>query len=77
MVGEKKYRIWRVYLVGCAHAFETDRMALFQVVCHKAGKVASTLPWSRCYIYTSPRRPTPATDATPAHDIVANPHISC
>ncbi len=51
MVGEKKYRIWRVYLAGCAHAFETDQMALFQVLCHKAGKAASSLPWSRHYMY--------------------------
>lgn len=51
MVGEKKYRIWRIYLAGCAHAFETDQMALFQVVCRKAGRSATTLPWSRRYMY--------------------------
>lgn len=51
LVGEKKYRIWRIYLAGCAHAFETDQMALFQVLCHKAGKSGATLPWSRRYMY--------------------------
>ncbi|WP_420993291.1 class I SAM-dependent methyltransferase [Cupriavidus sp. 30B13] len=51
MVGEKKYRIWRVYLAGCAHAFDTDQMSIYQVVCHKAGLPAQSLPWSRRYIY--------------------------
>ena len=26
MVGEKKYRIWRVYLAGCAQAFDSEKM---------------------------------------------------
>jgi cyclopropane-fatty-acyl-phospholipid synthase len=50
-VDEKKFRIWRVYLAGCAHAFEHDRMSIYQVVCKKAGQHATTLPWSRRYIY--------------------------
>ncbi|QOT75544.1 SAM-dependent methyltransferase [Cupriavidus basilensis] len=51
MVGEKKYRIWRVYLAGCSHAFDTDQMSIYQVVCHKAGLSSQSLPWSRRYIY--------------------------
>jgi cyclopropane-fatty-acyl-phospholipid synthase len=51
MVGEKKYRIWRIYLAGTAHAFTTDQMSIYQVVCHKARRPADTLPWSRRYIY--------------------------
>ncbi|RWA51106.1 hypothetical protein AU476_25490 [Cupriavidus sp. UYMSc13B] len=54
LVGEKKYRIWRVYLAGCAHAFETEKMSIYQVACHKAGLPADTLPWSRRYIYDQP-----------------------
>ncbi|WP_454722326.1 MULTISPECIES: class I SAM-dependent methyltransferase [Cupriavidus] len=54
MVGEKKYRIWRVYLAGCAHAFDTDQMSIYQVVCHKAGLPSQSLPWSRRYIYDKP-----------------------
>jgi cyclopropane-fatty-acyl-phospholipid synthase len=50
-VDEKKFRIWRVYLAGCAHAFEHDRMSIYQIVCRKAGQHATTLPWSRRYIY--------------------------
>lgn len=51
LAGEKRYRIWRLYLAGCAYAFEHDQIALYQVVCGKAGLSASTLPWSRHYMY--------------------------
>ncbi len=50
-VDERRYRIWRIYLAGCAHAFENDWISLYQVVCSKAGRSASTLPWSRRYMY--------------------------
>jgi cyclopropane-fatty-acyl-phospholipid synthase len=51
MVGEKKYRIWRVYLAGCAHAFDTGKMSIYQVTCRKAGLPSGTMPWSRRYLY--------------------------
>lgn len=54
MVGEKKYRIWRVYLAGCEHAFTNSIMSLHQVVCQKADRDADTFPISRRYIYASP-----------------------
>lgn len=50
-VDDRRFRIWRIYLGGCAYAFEQDWVALHQVVCTKAGRPASTLPWSRRYIY--------------------------
>ncbi len=50
-VDERRYRIWRIYLAGCAHAFENDWISLYQVVCSKAGRSAGTLPWSRRYMY--------------------------
>ncbi len=50
-VDERRYRIWRIYLAGCAHAFENDWISLYQVVCSKAGRSAKTLPWSRRYMY--------------------------
>lgn len=55
-IGEEKFRIWRVYLAGCAYAFEHDDVALYQIVCRKAGRNASTLPWSRRYMYDSRQR---------------------
>ncbi|HEX7867521.1 MAG TPA: cyclopropane-fatty-acyl-phospholipid synthase family protein [Variovorax sp.] len=50
-VDEEKFRIWRIYLAGCAYAFENDDVAIYQIVGRKAGRVAKTLPWSRRYIY--------------------------
>jgi cyclopropane-fatty-acyl-phospholipid synthase len=51
LVDDKTYRIWRVYLAGCAHAFEHDWVSLYQVVCGKAGRASNHLPWSRQYMY--------------------------
>jgi cyclopropane-fatty-acyl-phospholipid synthase len=51
-VGEKAYRIWRIYMAGSAHAFERGWMSVYQVL---AGKPAAdgrlALPLSRDYIY--------------------------
>lgn len=51
LVDEQKFRIWRIYLAGCAYAFESDDVAIYQIVARKAGTRASKLPWSRRYIY--------------------------
>jgi cyclopropane-fatty-acyl-phospholipid synthase len=51
LVDDRRFRIWRVYLAGCAYAFSQDWVSLYQVVCTKAGAEAAQLPWSRRYIY--------------------------
>ncbi|MGI4859988.1 MAG: class I SAM-dependent methyltransferase [Janthinobacterium lividum] len=51
LIDEEKYRIWRLYLAGCAYAFENDDVAIYQIVGRKAGRPAAALPWSRRYIY--------------------------
>jgi cyclopropane-fatty-acyl-phospholipid synthase len=51
LVEEERFRIWRVYLAGCAYAFEHDDVSIFQVVCRRAGLSAASLPWSRRYMY--------------------------
>ena len=51
LVSEKTWRIWRVYLAGSAWAFEHDEISLFQVLCHRAGRPAEVLPWSRRWMY--------------------------
>jgi cyclopropane-fatty-acyl-phospholipid synthase len=51
LVDERTFRIWRIYLAGCAYAFENDDVAIYQIVARKAGMQASKLPWSRRYIY--------------------------
>ena len=50
-VDQKRFRIWRVYLAGCAYAFDQDWISLNQIVCGKAGRPAAALPWSRRYMY--------------------------
>lgn len=50
-VDERRFRIWRVYLAGCAHAFANDWVSIHQVLCTKAGRAADTLPLSRRYMY--------------------------
>ncbi|HCY64714.1 MAG TPA: SAM-dependent methyltransferase [Oxalobacteraceae bacterium] len=51
-VDERHFRIWRVYLAGCAYAFANDWVSIFQVLCTKSGRPANALPWSRRYMYS-------------------------
>ena len=51
LVDDRRFRIWRVYLAGCAYAFAQDWVSLYQVVCTKSNSDASALPWSRRYMY--------------------------
>lgn len=54
MVSETTFRIWRVYLAGCAHAFAQNWVSLHQVLACKAGasEALNPTPWSRAYMYT-------------------------
>lgn len=50
--GDKRLRIWRVYLAGCAHAFERNWVTIQQVLAVKADNPArNPLPWTREFIY--------------------------
>ncbi len=49
IAGEKRWRIWRMYLAGCAHGFTQHWIALHQILAVKAG--ADVLPLTRDYIY--------------------------
>lgn len=51
LVDERRYRIWRIYLAGCTHAFQHDWISLYQVVCGLSGRNANRLEWSRRYMY--------------------------
>ena len=49
---EKRVRIWRTYLAGCAHAFEKRWVTIQQVLVTKTlDPRANPLPWARDYIY--------------------------
>lgn len=47
----KTFRIWHVYLAGCAYAFTHDWISLYQIVGSKAGQDPAQIPWSRGYMY--------------------------
>ena len=53
LVNETTYRIWRIYLAGCARAFSQDWVSIYQVLACKAGADArlNPTPWSRAYMY--------------------------
>ena len=51
-VGEKAYRIWRIYMAGSAHAFERGWMSVYQILAGKPladGRLAT--PATREHIY--------------------------
>lgn len=52
LVGERRYRIWSVYLQGCAHGFAKGWMTIYQVLACKAGEPGlNRLPLTREYMY--------------------------
>ena len=52
IAGDKRVRIWRTYLAGCAHAFEQRWVTIHQVLAVKASNTRhNPLPWSRAYMY--------------------------
>lgn len=61
LVNEKTWRIWRVYLAGCAWAFEHDDVAIYQVLCRPAAQLSTGLPWSRGWMYS----PAPPAASSP------------
>jgi cyclopropane-fatty-acyl-phospholipid synthase len=61
LAGDKRYRIWHVYLAGCSYAFEQDWISLYQIVGRKAGQRSAALPWSRKHMYP------PALTSSGAH----------
>ncbi len=48
LAGDKRWRIWRVYLAGCAHGFAQHWISVYQILGVKAG--ASVLPLTREYL---------------------------
>lgn len=52
IAGDKRARIWRTYLAGCAHAFEQRWVTIHQVLAVKTSDTRrNPLPWSRAYMY--------------------------
>jgi cyclopropane-fatty-acyl-phospholipid synthase len=51
IAGEKRYRIWSVYLAGCAHGFANNWMNIYQVLACKDGVKQNPLPLTRDFMY--------------------------
>lgn len=52
--GEARFRIWRVYMAGCAIAFARNWLSIYQVLAGKCGKDgALTRPWTRRHQYVA------------------------
>jgi cyclopropane-fatty-acyl-phospholipid synthase len=52
IAGDRTARIWRVYLAGCAHAFEQGWVSIYQVLASRQGKPGRTaLPLTRDWMY--------------------------
>ena len=52
-VDKTTFRVWRIYLAGCAHAFAENWISLNQVLACKSGaeKKLNPPPWSRAFMY--------------------------
>ena len=67
MVNETTYRVWRIYLAGCAHAFSQNWVSIYQVLACKAGTndQLNPTPWSRAYMYARGRLAAEAQGPAP------------
>ncbi len=51
-VDERTYRVWRLYMAGCAHAFNTARLSIHQALLSKPdGDGRAHLPMNRADLY--------------------------
>lgn len=54
--GERRYRIWRVYLAGMAHAFDRSWLSVAQVLAFRPAHDGDAYrPWTRSYQYRDAR----------------------
>jgi cyclopropane-fatty-acyl-phospholipid synthase len=52
LAGERTARIWRVYLAGCAHAFDQNWISIYQILASKQAKPGrAALPLTREWMY--------------------------
>jgi len=52
LAGERRYRIWLLYLAGGAHAFEHNWVTVYQILAARPLATGrSAMPWTREYIY--------------------------
>ncbi len=60
--GPERYRIWRVYMAGMAHAFDRGWLSVAQTLAYKsASGHPAARPWSRDYQYRADPQPAVAS----------------
>ncbi len=52
-VSEARYRVWRLYMAGCAVQFENGAIGVYQILASKRGGGLPALPLTRADIYQS------------------------
>jgi cyclopropane-fatty-acyl-phospholipid synthase len=66
LVGEKRYRIWRIYMAGCALAFERGWISVYQLLAAKhAHPGLSPQAWNRDYLLGTEAQATAVAPAVP------------
>jgi cyclopropane-fatty-acyl-phospholipid synthase len=54
IAGERRFRIWAIYLAGCAHGFSHGRINVYQILACKANRVTTGVaPLTRDYMYSN------------------------
>jgi len=54
LVGEKKYRIWQIYMAGSAWAFERGWLSIYQLLAGRPDDTGRVLrPWTREHVYAA------------------------
>ena len=52
LVGERRYRIWRMYLAGCAYSFDHAWTSIYQILaCKSDSPTSDRLPLTRDFMY--------------------------
>lgn len=51
LVGERNYRIWRLYMTGCALQFEEGKTGIYQILAVRKNNCLSSLPLTRRDLY--------------------------
>jgi cyclopropane-fatty-acyl-phospholipid synthase len=67
LAGDKRLRIWQIYLAGCAYGFDKAWMNVYQVLgCKAEDTGANPLPLTREYVYgCGGTSPAPGSETTP------------
>jgi hypothetical protein len=52
LIGERNYRVWRIYMAGSAYAFERNWLALFQILAGRPrNDGVQEYPFTRHHVY--------------------------